>query len=79
MRRRAEAGIEEQVMPQRKNKENPMRWRKKQEQPKPGHKNREESKPWQKSQEQPNPRRRSSNRKKQLHFKGRKKAGGYKR
>lgn len=79
MRRRAKAGIEEQVMPQKKNKENPMRWRKKQEQPKPWHKNREESKPWQKSEVQSDPWRKSSNRKKQSHFKGRKKAGGYKR
>ncbi len=79
LRKRAEAGIEEQVMPQRKNKENPMRWRKKREQSRPWQKKREESKPWQKKQEETKPWRKSSNRKKQIHFKGRKKAGGYKR
>jgi len=69
LRKRAKAGIEEQVMPQRKNKENPMCWRKKGEQPKPWQKKGEESKPWQKS----------SNRKKQSQFKGRKKSGEHRR
>ena len=50
MRRRAEAGIGEQVMPERRFKENPMRWRKKREQPKPWQEKQEESKPLQKRQ-----------------------------
>lgn len=55
LRKRAEASIEEQVMPQRKNKENPMRWRKKREQSRPWQKKREESKPWQKRQGESKP------------------------
>lgn len=50
MARRAAAGIEEPLTPKRKNRDNPMRWRKKHEQTKPWQKNQGDSKPWRKSE-----------------------------
>ncbi len=45
IKRRAAAGIVEEVTFKRENRENPMRWQKKHEQPKPGQKKHEQPKP----------------------------------
>ncbi len=55
LRKRAQAGIKEPIAPQKKHKENPLRWRKKREQPKPWQKKPGESSPWQKKQEEAKP------------------------
>lgn len=54
MLRRAESGISG-PLPERKYKDNPMRWRKKQEQPKPRQKPRQDSNPGGKPEEGPKP------------------------
>lgn len=91
MRRRLAAGITEPLV-ERKNQENPMRWRKKKPwqkkrgepgpwqkaegEPKPWSKSEGGLKPWQKSHAEPKTWRKSSNGKKPFRFKGQKKTGG---
>lgn len=55
MKKRAAAGIAEQVSPKPKTLENPMRWRKKQRTPKPWQKAEGESRPWKKPEGEPRP------------------------